>query len=105
MTGTTARKLLIVLALLVAWEAWTRLFKVSPLLFPAATTVMAAFGRSIANGEIPGYATQSLRILLTGMAFGTAIALILTTLAVTTRLGAISCRRSRRCSTRCLPSR
>jgi NitT/TauT family transport system permease protein len=87
MTGTTARKLLIVLALLVAWEAWTRLFKVSPLLFPAATTVMASFGRSIANGEIPGYAAQSLRILLTGMAFGTAIALILTTFAVTTRLG------------------
>ena len=82
-----ARKTLIVIALLVAWEAWTRLFHVSPLLFPPASTVMAAFGRSLANGEIPGYALQSLKILLTGMALGTVIALVLTTLAVTTRLG------------------
>jgi NitT/TauT family transport system permease protein len=87
MTTPAARKALIVIALLVAWEAWTRLFHVSPLLFPAASTVLAAFGRSLANGEIPGYALQSLKVLLTGMALGAAIALILTTLAVTTRLG------------------
>ena len=87
MTGIAARKALIVIALLVAWEGWTRLFHVSPLLFPAASTVLVAFGRSLANGEIPGYALQSLKVLLTGMALGAAIALILTTLAVTTRLG------------------
>ena len=87
MTAVAARKTLIVIALLVAWEAWTRLFHVSPLLFPAASTVLAAFVRSLANGEIPGYALQSLKVLLTGMALGVAIALILTTLAVTTRLG------------------
>ena len=81
-------KALIVLALLVVWEAWTRLFHVSPLLFPSASTVLRAFARSLANGEIPGYAGQSLQILLTGMAIGSAIALVLTTLAVTTRLGA-----------------
>jgi NitT/TauT family transport system permease protein len=87
MSATAVRKALIVLALLVLWEAWTRLFHVSPLLFPAASTVVAAFGRSIASGEIPGYSVQSLRILLTGMALGATIALILTTFAVTTRLG------------------
>jgi NitT/TauT family transport system permease protein len=82
------RKLGIVALLLVAWEAWTRLFEVSPLLFPSASTVLVAFGRSLANGEVPGYAGQSLRVLLTGMALGAAIALVLTTFAVTTRLGA-----------------
>jgi NitT/TauT family transport system permease protein len=87
MSATAVRKALIVLALLVLWEAWTRLFHVSPLLFPAASTVVAAFGRSIASGEIPGYSVQSLRILLTGMALGATIALVLTTFAVTTRLG------------------
>jgi NitT/TauT family transport system permease protein len=87
MTGTTARKTLIVVALLVAWEAWTRLFHVSPLLFPSASTVVASFVRSLASGEIPGYAAQSLKVLLTGMALGATIALVLTTLAVTTRLG------------------
>ena len=81
------RKVLIFVALLVAWEAWTRLFKVSPFLFPSASSVVAAFARSLANGEIPGYALQSVKILLTGMVLGAAIALILTTLAVTSRLG------------------
>ena len=87
MSAPAVRKALIVLALLVLWEAWTRLFHVSPLLFPAASTVVAAFGRSIASGEIPGYSVQSLRILLTGMVLGATIALVLTTFAVTTRLG------------------
>jgi NitT/TauT family transport system permease protein len=82
------RKAAIVAALLVAWEAGTRLFAVSPLLFPPASAVMAAFGRALASGEIPGYAGQSLQILLTGMGIGAAVALGLTTLAVTTRLGA-----------------
>ena len=81
-------KIGIVAVLLGLWEAWTRLFHVSPLLFPPATTVVAAFARSIGNGEIPGYAAQSLQILVIGMAIGCAIALLLTTFAVTTRLGA-----------------
>jgi NitT/TauT family transport system permease protein len=82
-----ARKVMIFVALLAAWEAWTRLFKVSPYLFPTASAVVAAFGRSILNGEIPGFALQSLKVLLTGMALGATVALVLTTLAVTSRLG------------------
>ncbi|MBI1962291.1 MAG: ABC transporter permease [Candidatus Rokubacteria bacterium] len=87
-TRTALRKAAILAALLAAWEAWTRLGEVSPLLFPPASTVLAAFGRSLANGEVPGYAAQSLQVLLTGMALGSALALVLTTLAVGTRLGA-----------------
>jgi NitT/TauT family transport system permease protein len=86
--GGPLRKAGVVVALLVAWEAFTRLGQVSPLLFPPASTVLAAFARSLGSGEIPGYAGQSLKILLLGMALGGAIALLLTTLAVTTRLGA-----------------
>jgi NitT/TauT family transport system permease protein len=83
-----SRKLTIVAALLALWELWTRLFHVSPLLFPPASAVLVAFARALASGEIPGYGLQSLKVLLTGMAFGVAIALILTTLAVTSRVGA-----------------
>ncbi len=82
------RKAGIVVILLVLWEAVTRLGSVSPLLFPPASTVMAALGRSFVNGELPGYAAQSLKMLLAGMAIGGLLALVLTTLAVTTRLGA-----------------
>ena len=86
--AAVARKAAIVLALLALWEAWTRLFAVSPLLFPPASTVLRAFAGALATGELPGYAAQSLKILLGGMAVGAAVALALTTLAVTTRLGA-----------------
>lgn len=82
------RKAAIVLALLVLWEVLTRLGRVNPLLFPAASTVLAAFLRSLVNGEVPGYAAQSLQMLLSGMVMGATIALLLTTLAVMTRLGA-----------------
>jgi NitT/TauT family transport system permease protein len=82
-----ARKAVIVSTLLVVWQLAT-LWAASPLLFPTATTVLEAFGRSIVNGELPGYAAQSLKVLLTGMAIGAALALVLTTLAVTTRIGA-----------------
>lgn len=82
------RKAAILVALLVVWETWTRLGHVSALLFPSASTVVAAFARSLANGEVPGYAGQSLKVLLAGMVIGSAIALLLTTLAVTTRIGA-----------------
>jgi NitT/TauT family transport system permease protein len=88
MRSSLARKAGIVVGLLVLWEAWTRLFHVSPLLFPPASAVLLAFGRALAAGEIPGYAAQSLKVLLTGMAIGSGLALLLTTLAVTTRLGA-----------------
>jgi NitT/TauT family transport system permease protein len=80
------RKAVIVAALLVAWELAT-LWAASPLLFPTAVSVLQAFGRSIVNGEVPGYAVQSLKVLLSGMAIGAALALVLATVAVTTRLG------------------
>jgi NitT/TauT family transport system permease protein len=81
------RKTVIVLLLLVAWEAVTR-WAASPLLFPTAASVLGAFARSVANGEVPGYAAQSLKVLLTGMAIGAGLALLLTTVAVSTRIGA-----------------
>jgi NitT/TauT family transport system permease protein len=82
------RKTGILAMMLAVWEAWTRLAGVNPLLFPPASQVLAAFGRAVANGDVPGYAAQSLEVLLTGMAIGAAIALVLTTIAVSTRLGA-----------------
>jgi len=82
------RKAGMVLALLVLWEAVTRAGHVSPLLFPPASAVLAAFGHAVASGELPGFAAQSLKVLLTGMGIGAGLALVLTTIAVTTRVGA-----------------
>ena len=76
-----------VAALVVIWEVGTRFFHVTPLLFPPPSAVFRALGRSVIHGDIPGYALQSLQVLLAGMAIGAATALVLTTLAVTTRTG------------------
>jgi NitT/TauT family transport system permease protein len=82
------RKGCIVLALFILWEALTRFFELNPLLFPPATQVISSFISSTINGELPRYAWQSLKVLLTGMAIGALVALFLTTLAVSTRIGA-----------------
>jgi NitT/TauT family transport system permease protein len=80
-------KLVVVAALVAVWEAATRLFHVSPLLFPPASAVVRALGRSVIQGEVPGYAAQSLQVLLAGMGIGVALTLLLTSVAVTTRTG------------------
>jgi sulfonate transport system permease protein len=80
-------RLAVIAALLVLWEAGARVFQVSPLLLPPASTVVAALVRSVARGELPGYAAQSLQVLLAGMAIASALTLVLITLAVGSRAG------------------
>jgi len=80
-------KVVVVTALVVVWEVGTRLFHVSPLLFPPASSVLRALGQSVLQGEVPEYAAQSLRVLLAAMAIGAALTLLLTSAAVTTKTG------------------
>jgi NitT/TauT family transport system permease protein len=81
------RKLRILIFLVLVWEGLVRLFGVNPLLFPAASTVALAWLRGLASGELIGFAAQSLQVLLTGMLIGVALAILLVTLATTTRFG------------------
>jgi NitT/TauT family transport system permease protein len=87
LSGGLVRKLRILVLLLLAWEALVRLFDVNPLLFPSASTVGLAWIRGMASGELIRYAAQSLQILLTGMLIGVGLAILLVTLATTTRFG------------------
>ena len=80
-------KVVVVTTLVVVWEVGTRLFHVSPLLFPPASSVLRALGQSVLQGEVPEYAAQSLRVLLAAMAIGAALTLLLTSAAVTTKTG------------------
>jgi NitT/TauT family transport system permease protein len=81
------RKLRILIFLLLVWEALVRIFDVNPLLFPPASTVLMAWLRGVVSGELIGFAAQSLQVLLTGMLIGVAVAILLVTLATTTRFG------------------
>lgn len=85
--GGFVRKLRILIFLLLIWEGLVRLFDVNPLLFPAASTVALAWLRGMASGELIGFAAQSLQVLLTGMAIGVGLAIVLVSLATTTRFG------------------
>ena len=77
--------LLGVLALV--WEGYARWLS-NPLLFPTFSDTVTALGSSIASGELPDAAAFTIQLLLKGYLAGLALAVLLTALATTTRIGA-----------------
>ena len=80
------RKALILAMLALLWEAIARL-QDNDLLLPTFAATARAFAEGIASGELPGKAAASLSVLLQGYAVGIGLAFVLTTLAVSTRIG------------------
>ncbi|WP_354674490.1 ABC transporter permease [Cupriavidus alkaliphilus] len=80
------RKALILLALGLIWEAVARI-QDNDLLLPSCLATLRAFGAAVGSGELPGKAAISLSVLLRGYAAGIVLAFVLTSLAVSTRLG------------------
>lgn len=80
------RKAVILAALALVWEIVARI-QDNDLLLPTFLATARAFADGIANGELPGKAAVSLSVLLQGYAAGIVLAFVLTTLAVSTRLG------------------
>lgn len=86
--GTAAlRKAVLLLVLAGAWELYARWLH-QPYLFPTfSETVMALF-HSIGTGALPRAAAYTITQLLKGYGLGLLLAVILTALASTTRIGA-----------------
>ena len=82
-----AEKARVIGVLLVLWELTARFAGINPLVFPAASTVLATWWRVLATGQILPYAQQSLFMLLSAMAIATALALVLVAAAVLSRTG------------------
>ncbi len=80
------RKLLILLALAAIWETIGRL-QDNELLLPTFLATLRAMATDLANGELPTRVGISLSVLLQGYAIGVALAFVLTTFAISTRLG------------------
>ena len=80
------RKAILLLGLALLWEALAR-WQDNDLLLPTFLQTARAFIEGMASGELPGYIAASLAVLLQGYALGVAGALLLTTLALGTRLG------------------
>lgn len=80
------RRLVILLALAALWEAAARLHD-NELLLPTFAATLRAFVEGFASGELLARTRISLSVLLQGYALGVLSAFLLTTLAVSTRLG------------------
>lgn len=80
------RKGVVLLAIAALWEAMAR-WTDNDLLLPGFLQTARALAEGIASGELPGYIGVSLAVLLQGYLAGVLGAFLLTTLAISTRVG------------------
>jgi NitT/TauT family transport system permease protein len=80
------RKILILIVLAAIWELYARRLN-NPLMVPTLSATLAAFVEAVLHGGLLAKVWVSLRILMFGYALGIAIAALLTTLAITTKIG------------------
>jgi len=80
------RKLALLLGLALIWEACARWLG-NPFMFPTFSGTLAAFFSGIASGALLSHAAISLQTLAAGYAMGTVLAILLTPLAIGTKLG------------------
>jgi len=83
---TIVRKLVILVALAVAWELYARWLN-NPLLFPTFGATVDAFVDGFVYGTLLLKAWTSIKVLLVGYAAGIALAALLTVVAITSRVG------------------
>ena len=80
------RKLLILVLIAACWEGYARWLD-NQLLFPTFGATLEALWGGILKGTIPERALASIQVLLMGYGLGLALALLLTFLAIRTRIG------------------
>lgn len=83
---SVVRKSVILVLLVVAWEVVARVQN-NPLMLPSAMETTGALWHGLASGVLLARVSASLSVLLKGFALGAFLALALTTLAVSTRIG------------------
>lgn len=80
------RKTLILMTLAALWQAYA-MYLANDLLLPTFSTTLEAFVSRILTGELPAKAWVSIKVLLQGYVVGMALAMLLTVLAMASRLG------------------
>jgi NitT/TauT family transport system permease protein len=83
---TGVRRLFVLVVLAVGWESFAR-YSNNPLLFPSLTDTIVAFWDALVYGPLLERTLNSLQVLAAGYAIGLALAAVLTTVAVSTRVG------------------
>jgi NitT/TauT family transport system permease protein len=80
------RKAVILLVIASAWELYGRWLN-NPLLVPTFTATLEALEAGMTSGELPAKIANSVLLLLKGYATGLALAMLLTALAIMSRIG------------------
>jgi NitT/TauT family transport system permease protein len=80
------RRLVILIALGLIWELYARWID-NPLILPTLGATVNTFISDLASGVLPDRVATSLRSLILGYAAGLVLAAVLTTIAVSTRIG------------------
>jgi NitT/TauT family transport system permease protein len=83
---TGVRRIIVLVVLCLAWQLYAT-WLANPLLFPTLSETLDAFWDAAVNGPLLKRTMSSLQVLLVGYAAGLALAGILTTVAVSTRVG------------------
>ena len=81
------RKLSVLVALVVAWELYTRISGINELMFPTFSATGTALYNALVNEALLVNVWNSLSLLLTGYAIGIGIASVLVVFGVWTRFG------------------
>ena len=84
--STAFRRAVILLVLALCWEGYGRLLH-DPLLFPPLSATLAAMADGVRDGTLLDRTATSLRVLAAGYCAGVVAAIVLTSLAVSTRIG------------------
>ena len=80
------RRAVIILVLCALWEMYARHVD-NALLFPSLSQTLAAFWEALVHGPLLARTLTSIQVLLVGYSCGLLLAALLTTLAVSTRIG------------------
>ena len=83
---TWVRRTIVLVVMAVVWEVYARLVN-NALLFPTFSSVIASLYESVVAGPLLGRIWFSLKILVMGYTIGVVLAALLTSLAVSTRIG------------------
>ncbi len=84
--NTMVRKSLILIVLALIWQAYAAYLD-NPLVFPTFAETLRSFVTHVTSGELLRKSWVSILVLLQGYALGLALALAITVLAMTSRLG------------------
>ena len=84
--NTAFRRALILLTLAACWETYGRVLA-NPLLFPTLSATLTALVDGICDGTLIERTATSLRVLAVGYCVGVAAAIVVTSIAVSTRIG------------------